>query len=270
MATATINIGLSKIAYINQENPATHYTINSSTWYSIGKGNGNKGLLFGVNAFPASLKHNKLVTAGVVWHVRNQESTKCVLSVQQSESDFNANTVTYNTAPTFSGLGNCNGELAGNTEADVSLPASPTSLPESGGGQLALSLLTAKSFRIYSTKYSLDNKINAKTVLAGGGSPYVQIYYDNAVKSKSQVAYKSGAISGYLNPRYSSTFQWQYLKADSIICYSNTWAQSSATFYWKTSTASSYTAVNISGATTAVTIPANTFPTASTIQWYVR
>lgn len=275
MATVTINIGLSKIAYINQAYPATHYTINSSTWYSIAKGSGstNKGLLFGVNAFPASLKHNKLVTAGVFWHVRNQESTKCILSVQQSESDFNANTVTYNTAPTFSGLGNCNGELAASTEADVSLPASPASLPEELGGKLALSLLTAKSFKIYSTKYSFDDKISAKTVLAGGGSPYVQIYYDNAVKSKSQVSYKSGPISGYVNPRYSTTFQWQYVKADSIICYSNTWTQSSATFYWKTSTASTWNSVTVSGATTSVTIPGSeqspTFPTASTIQWYV-
>lgn len=267
MATVTVNQGLSKIGYITEEYPATHYTVNSSTWYNIDSGRDDRGLIFAVNALSSSLKHNKLVTAKVVWHVRNTGNSKDVLSIQQSASDFNANTVTYNTAPTFSGLGNSGAELAGNTETDLSLPASPTSLPDELGGKLALSLLTAKTLKIHGSTYL--NAIGAKTVLAGGGSPYVQIYYDNAVKSKSQVAYKSGAISGYLNPRYSSTFQWQYLKADSIICYSNTWAQSSATFYWKTSTASSYTAVSVSGSTTAVTIPANTFPTASTIQWYV-
>ena len=45
--------------------------------------------------------------------------------------------------------------------------------------------------------------------------------------------------------------------------------QTSAKFYWRVSGAASYTQVNVSGNTKNVSIPANTFPTGKTIQWYV-
>ena len=79
----------------------------------------------------------------------------------------------------------------------------------------------------------------------------------------SKITIQNSPGSGYCDPRYAITFQWYFSTAGGAV------PQGSATFYWKVSTASEYTEVTISGSTAKVTIPANTFPVASTIQWYV-
>ena len=79
----------------------------------------------------------------------------------------------------------------------------------------------------------------------------------------SKITIQNSPGSGYCDPRYAITFQWYFSTAGGAV------PQGSATFCWKISTASEYTEVTISGSTTKVTIAANTFPVASTIQWYV-
>ena len=79
----------------------------------------------------------------------------------------------------------------------------------------------------------------------------------------TQITVQNSPTSGYSDPRYAITFQWYFASTGGAV------PQGSATFYWKTSTESSYRSVAASGGTTKVTIAANTFPVASTIEWYV-
>ena len=79
----------------------------------------------------------------------------------------------------------------------------------------------------------------------------------------TQITVQDSPISGYTDPRYAITFKWYFASTGGAV------PQQSATFYWKTSTESSYQSVAASGGTTKVTIAANTFPVASTIEWYV-
>ena len=66
-----------------------------------------------------------------------------------------------------------------------------------------------------------------------------------------------------VNPGAVLPFQWKYNSAV------GEYTQSSAVFYWRKDTTDPYTAINISGATQGINVPANTFPTSSTIYWYV-
>lgn len=106
------------------------------------------------------------------------------------------------------------------------------------------------------------------TTLVDTTAPYIEIFYDDSAVVESQIVYRSGPASGYANPRSAITFAWDYEKSGDYSCAAD-FVQSSATLYWKKSTDENYTAVSISGSTKSKTIAANTFPTGSTIQWYV-
>lgn len=79
----------------------------------------------------------------------------------------------------------------------------------------------------------------------------------------TQITPQDSPTSGYTDPRYNIVFQWYFASSGGSV------PQASATFYWKVSTDSAYTSVAATGSTTKVTIPANTFPVASLIDWYI-
>ena len=109
-----------------------------------------------------------------------------------------------------------------------------------------------------------------KTVLSGGGTPYLEVTYDSSINVKSKITLRSGPSSGYLNPRNARTFTWAFERdaTETYYC-AGDFTQQSAALKWKVSGADSWNTVNASGSTTSLTVPANTFPTASTSEWYL-
>lgn len=79
----------------------------------------------------------------------------------------------------------------------------------------------------------------------------------------TQITPQNSPTSGYADPRNAITFQWYFASTGGAV------PQASATFYWRISGASAWTSVAASGSTASVTIPGNTFPVASTIEWYI-
>ena len=79
----------------------------------------------------------------------------------------------------------------------------------------------------------------------------------------TQITPQNSPTSGYADPRYAITFQWYFSSTGGPV------PQGSATFYWRQTGASSWTSVAASGSTAKVTIPANTFPVATFIEWYL-
>lgn len=257
---ATVNLQVNGSAYVKSTSPSTHFPTNTSTWYAIGY-TSSAELLFRFNALPSNLRHNKITSYRLRIQARMSSSTSRY--AYAFGSAFDPNTVTYNTKPSKAEVGSNPLYYYSGDEA-------------TGDVWLSMQQYSVISDAVYMMKYGCGingvggGENSVKTVLSGGGNPYLEITYDESVKATSKVIYKSGAKSGYLNPRNASTFQWALEKAESNInCYDDNFSQSSATFCWKASTDSNYTAVSISGDTKTVTIPANTFPTASTIQWYV-
>lgn len=67
-----------------------------------------------------------------------------------------------------------------------------------------------------------------------------------------------------LDTRTAVTFTWHFASDVGDI------PQSSAKLFWKKSTAGSWNQISVTGRTQSLTVPANTFPTGSTIQWYLQ
>ena len=80
--------------------------------------------------------------------------------------------------------------------------------------------------------------------------------------ASSQITPQASPTDGYTDPRDPITFSWYLAAGDGSV------AQASASLFWKLSTSGSYTEVQ-AGTANSVTIPANTFPVAGTIEWYL-
>lgn len=79
----------------------------------------------------------------------------------------------------------------------------------------------------------------------------------------SQITPQNSPTSGYADPREPITFSWYFATP------AGSYDQASATFYWRLQGSEAWTEVQAAGSTANVTIPANTFPIASTVEWYV-
>lgn len=270
MATTTLTA--TNFGYVRQASPNTHYNVDNNTWYRM-SGNASdfnqEVFLIMFSAFPTNLRRYALssVRLKVPLSVTGSAYYRPSADLSILAEAFNPSSVTYAQYNSITKYGDGSAyPIWNDPDADYDLPNSTTFGNKDNAKRLAKSRCVAIS--AYSTDPSKYVKI--KGTLLAGGLINATITYDNLKKQTSKIAYKSGPKSGYSNPRKATTFQWAFNPVDStIVCADDNFAQASATFYWKASTDSSYTSVAITGDTKTVTIPANTFPTASTIQWYV-
>ena len=268
---ATRTLAFVKGAYVEEAHPTTHYTFSASSFYEItGNENNNtrKRVYLAFESFPSSLKHNSISSVKI--YIRGKASYSTGHLTLESTSDFDANTLTFNTAPDYDpsyarDIVFFDSQLVSGKDICPDQDANSISYDEIAARIVGRPYLCATQSKTYSW-----NDDSLRVGLIGGGNARLEVTYSDTTKQTSQVVYKSGPKSGYSNPRSAISFQWDLEPAStSIYCADPTFAQASATFYWKKSTDESYTAVAISGSQKNVTISANTFPTASTIQWYV-
>lgn len=258
----TTNIPFRDVCFVTSANPDTHYTQDSSTWYSLSSISTTWGtkdyMLFKLAPIPSSIKHN--IIAGIQFLVNLKKPSRGWVEINTNAVDYDINSVTYSNGVNLGGTVRVTNDDPYNIEGDTLIMHTLVEREQLTIGTQAA--LNAKSLIV-------SGPTSMKTVLSGGGTPYaVFSYYESVLQSK--IVYKSGPNSGYFNPRNATTFSWDYEKANTEdYCAVEEWEQASATFYWKKSTDENYTAVS-AGTTKSVSIPANTFPTAATIQWYVE
>lgn len=80
----------------------------------------------------------------------------------------------------------------------------------------------------------------------------------------TSVTPSNAPTSGYANPRNPISFGWVYQSTAG-----GTIASGATTLHWRVSGAETWNDVQAAAGVNSLTIPANTFPTASTIQWYL-
>lgn len=257
MAQVTRNQTLSGFAYIQQTSPNTHITPNSSTWYEIGGyTNSQNHMLFKLAAWPSSLKRKSILEASLIVQAKKL-SVSSLADVTINYADYNAATVTWANAPSRSSSNYFVGDATDPSGSDISLSGrNPAAIAEA---------LSAPSLRFVSNQFTSS----IKTILSGGSTPYVAVKYDDAVNVPSKVSLTSGP-SGTVDASNALAFAWKLSTDTSVgICVDDTWTQASAKLYWKISGASSYNQISISGAATSYTVPASTFPTGKTIDFYI-
>lgn len=79
----------------------------------------------------------------------------------------------------------------------------------------------------------------------------------------SQITQQNCPTSGYANPRNAIPFSWYFKNT------AGDYEQQSASLFWREAGDTEWTEIQASGSTMSLTVPADTFPIASTVEWYL-
>lgn len=285
MAQQTVKLYARTWGYVDSDIPVGVTDLSNLTeirmnMWSGGAPNWNGSeLFFTIDEFPSSLSKKRIYYAKAKFAFRSGSMQVTKYMIMHSKDSFDPATLEYSNKPALYGPNNLKTEDIGssvNSFQDFEL--TPDASTAAVLSSQASTLLRYPTHVLLETKapsggYTRTVGIAKLRTLSDNSSlPYIEITYDDSISIGSNIRVANAPTSGYVNPRESTSFSWIYEKDTSsgYDCFGEDYGQSSATFYWKTSSEESYTAVQISGATQGVTIPANTFPVGSTIQWYVE
>ena len=291
MAQRSITLSVNKWAQVDQNYPSIVTPMGSTYGYAERRqstGTVMSEVFVGFSGFSSSLRKNRLYSATAKWAIQssddNAKSQGGSYSAWQParvflcpcESDFNPSSLMWSNKPGQLGskemISTRLTNLGAKKDVDLSLYADSATTED-------LSLL-AKNFLVNNTGYfycaitgadTRSGTVNTfvhKTLENGSTVPYLTIVYDDSVTVKSQIKAETFPLD--VNPAAAQTFSWYYGPAGDYHCVDENWVQSSAKFYWKKSTSSTWNQISISGNTKQVTIPANTFPTGTTVLWYLQ
>lgn len=275
MANVTRNVPFTKSAYAKESYPNNVYATNGSTDYNISSdapGNlyWNKLVFGGANSWPSSLKRNRIISARLRVRLKTGTSTCDFRGCE----DFTPSAVTYRNFPSLRSAGAMqivSASELGLSEgvwADVWIPLSDY-LSEASQAVTAIDLLKHGAIAAYAGMWSnLGPAWYMKTVLSSGSAPYAEITYSDSEIITSKAEYTS-YLSGTINPRSAQTVKWKLTKNSANYCMDEVWTQASAKFFWRVQGSGNYTSIDVAGSNTQITIPAFSFPTGKTIQYYV-
>lgn len=271
MAEAYKSLTADKFGYVREDKPTTHYTVTDNTWYRLSTHYDGYyydwWLLAGFPAISSSLLHKKILRSAFYFQTKSagNDGDYNYIWFVPLDSTFDPTKVTYNNKPS-DGSGIAEYEIDANTAAhnattDDFTPYETRNMYQAGR---AVSI---------SPKYSDNNGCIAYINTNRKGSDahlYWRIYYDDAVNVTSKVHWKYSYTTEW-STIFSLTLEWEYEKSDgALYCLNETWTQASAVLYWRVGSSGSYRAINISGSTQSVEVPKETWPTGSTIQYFVR
>lgn len=221
-------------------------------------------MMFGFASFPSNLKRNKLVGSRLRIYDRKGQT----MYYNVIKGSWTAGSVTWNTKPNDSTWSSTHGS---SHVADYPLAWEDRWVPETGKEDAldTQKLLQGYGLYIYGFEYDIFPQCDSylRTVLSGGGSPYIEVTYDNAVTVKPKPTLGT-KLSSTVDPAKAQTITWTLPKDGSDRCLDEVWTQASAKIYWRVS-GGAWNQISVSGSTMSGTIPAYTFPTGSSIEYYV-
>jgi len=289
MAQRTIKLYANKWGYVASSSPSSVIDISNKDHFSLYR-NTDKSIpsfgYVGFQSFPSNLSKKRLYSMKAVfkygdggeiyisseskWYIHSGK-----LGIEIAESSFNPSTLVWSNRPSsitsYWLIGSKTGTAGKNENIECTM--SGDSITDSQRSEMAAAFLRTLTACLFcASSGDLQREvIPYKTLIDGSTAPYIEITYDDSVSIGSNIKVATAPTSGYVNPRSSTSFSWIYEKDKSsgYDCVSNDFGQSSATFYWKKSSDETYTSIPISGAAKNVSVPANTFPAGTTIQWYV-
>lgn len=263
--STTVRLPVTKVAYVRKDKPDTHYNVSSANSYvlgSPGKGSGYYRMYFGFSRLPSQYYYYEIDDIEIHVCVKGDDDYELTLG---RANDFDAGTVTYNTRPSTTKVAEAWGSW-GSSWKDFVFDQYDFDYDKND----FVAFIKKPAFVLSADDWlGSETNVYARSVLADGTAAYINVELRDKVYVKP--AYKTGPTGGaYRNPREDITFQWQNtVYGRTYWTWAGSVAQTSAVFHWRAVGESEYHEVAISGTGTSVTIPANTFPVASNIQWYV-
>lgn len=252
MAETYVDLPISESAYVTNAHPEDN--ISNLSQYTLAYGGGNQLILMQFQSVASAIKSKRLYRI----EARGSCSTSGSVGIRvyAITADFIPGLVTWQTKPTASLIGRITTVSSGSGE--YALPAWTGTASENSSE-------AARALHGYGVAFGKNATDVSKTFYMSG--VVLRVYYDDSASATSQVEATNSPTSGYVNPRTATSFSWRFKPSGSYYPVSP-YSQSSATFYWRLKNASSWNSVS-AGTDKTKTISANTFPTASTIQWYV-
>lgn len=265
MGQTTVNLSMTKAGYVREDAPTTVYPINGNTDYYIYTLSPEQLMYLGFASLDNSLKYRRLYSMRL--KIQAKKAYYSRVEFVPIDSDFTAGSITYENAPDAAPNAIARGATLSKTLSDsysdvwVEWSLTPPDYVKSNAVRYAI---------LYGLRTDVVSGAYLKTVLNGGGSPYIEVTLDDSTNVLSQIEVRSGPTSGYLNPRNAKTFTWAFKRKSSETYYCvGDFTQASAALKWSVSGSGIWNTVTASGSDMNVTVPANTFPTASTIEWYL-
>lgn len=264
MAQSTYKLNASKFGWVDSNRPTTVFNISSKSEVTLWA---NYRLYVGFAAFPSSLKRKRLYHAEAVWCAQSAYQSFRFLFLYPSKSTFTPTSLTYATRPEdvldASYLG---------ADYDYRFFADETLSPATSDTEMLSK--NAAAYAASSTGYLTTTGNNfidvKKNKLADGTTtPYLEITYDDSVTVTSKIVADTFPSGDSVNPGPAKQFSWHYGPSGSYHCADENWTQASAKIRWRVSGASTWTEIAISGTATSKTVPAYTFPSGKTIEWYL-
>ena len=267
MAQVKLRLNVNKFGYVRQSHPTTWYDLTGQTYVNLYTG--GDLLYFSFASFPSSLKRKRLYFANAKFHVVAGYQASAIFNILAAADTFTPSTITYATKP------------------DGAVPGYALSSPNmySGGGDqlfepvvattteaksIQAKLMALKHTAYMSCSSSEAGEVYFRKLSDGTTVPWVEIAYDDSVDVLSQISAGSYPSGNSVDPRVAQSFTWDYGPAGDYHCFSETWTQASAKLFWRKSGASTWNQISISGSTKNTSVPAYTFPSGSTIQWYLQ
>ena len=252
MAETYVDLPISESAYVTDAHPEDN--ISNLSQYTLAYGGGTQLILMQFQPVASSIMSKRLYRI----EVRGSCSTSGSVGmyIYAITSAFIPGLVTWQTKPTASLIGRITTVHYDNSEYE---------LPAWTGTASENSSEAARALHGYGVAFGKKASDPSKTFYMSG--VVLRVYYDDSASATSQVTISNAPTSGYVNPRTATSFSWEFIPSGTYYPVSP-YAQSSATLYWRVKNASTWNSVSAGTAKTK-SISANTFPTASTIQWYV-
>lgn len=306
MARRTIQIPLeNKFGYVDAQYPNTVYQVNADGEYKVTRG-GYRGTNLRYffcrisDGFPEALKYQRLYDLKAVFQIYFREEDASAIKdlgslYAYSCGDFDPRTLTYNTMPSKGLDSTIWSDLVGNYTAESwsNKTSHGTYGATTGIDKLKSSatkgILKKKNLMLCTldgTYTSLDVKYNksvdypegscyasVKPRLSGGGLPYIIVEYDDEETVTGKAVFTEKP-TGEVDQGTDMTIAWEiqaksYTETD-WLCLTDIWEQSSAVFYWREQGAATWNEISISDGTTQIIIPARTFGSDKSYEYYLK
>ena len=270
MAEVTINLALVSGKVVDSQAPTSRtdfYNGSSDSYIRLKNypSYGNISRAFAkYGTISDAYKYKKLISAQL--HFRSGTSRDNV-AIYALSQDIDLDSITWNNAPSLpeTPIGTSPVYLVN----QFFLPTRTGSLEAMTASELSSAgklLLNAKTVALATVE--AEEYTTLHTEYDGTNVHYLRVIVDTDVTITSQVEAVNSPTSGYVNPRVANSFSWNLVSSDSVYTCAGEFVQQSATFYWRVKNASTWNSAS-AGTAQSKSISANTFPTASTIQWYV-
>lgn len=276
MAEQSVNLLATKSAYLMEDDPYTPHPTSTGTSYLLSLTTNGKGrrLLFYYEALPDALKRYALKRVQFMLYCSKGQYGTDDLYVY-AYGDFDPATITWDNASRgYYSVGRYEAPIS-QALAWANRLSDPYHSDAASRSQDAAEFLKRGGAQFFDSMGSNIPGISAsfvwygRTMLSGGGAPYAQIVYDDAVTIKSKPSLKA-KLASYFNTSKAQTVSWDLVSDNSTYhCADENWEQDSAVFYWRYSGGSTWNQIAVSGSAQAVTIPAYTFESGSTVEYYV-